>query len=152
MFALGGGACFVGWYCSVRLAGGAFLGFVELIRSPDWRGFFVFVELFRSLRAAGALFVGWICSVRFWLRCASIVTGERDRVGGARRRAPNTPGSPCHPRRFAVPSAYRVRLRVGRDTASCLSRPQAASLRLAPAFRERLGEGDGVQHPRGTFR
>jgi|GEM_PF-2278626 len=111
MFALGGGACFVGWYCSVRLAGGAFLGFVELIRSPDWRGFFVFVELFRSLRAAGALFVGWICSVRFWLRCASIVTGERDRVGGARRRAPNTPGSPFHPRRFAVPSAYRVRLR-----------------------------------------
>ncbi|WP_313052330.1 hypothetical protein, partial [Atlantibacter hermannii] len=88
MFALGGGACFVGWYCSVRLAGGAFLGFVELIRSPDWRGFFVFVELFRSLRAAGALFVGWICSVRFGLRCASIVTGERDRVGGARRRAP----------------------------------------------------------------
>ncbi len=152
MFALGGGACFVGWYCSVRLAGGAFLGFVELIRSPDWRGFFVFVELFRSLRAAGALFVGWICSVRFGLRCASIVTGERDRVGGARRRAPNTPGSPCHPRRFAVPSAYRVRLRVGRDTASCLSRPQAASLRLAPASRERLGEGDGVQHPRGTFR
>ena len=147
MFALGGGACFVGWYCSVRLAGGAFLGFVELIRSPDWRGFFVFVELFRSLRAAGALFVGWICSVRFWLRCASIVTGERDRVGGARRRAPNTPGSPCHPRRFAVPSAYRVRLRVGRDTASCLSRPQAASLRLAPASRARLGEGDGVQHP-----
>ena len=152
MFALGGGACFVGWYCSVRLAGGAFLGFVELIRSPDWRGFFVFVELFRSLRAAGALFVGWICSVRFWLRCASIVTGERDRVGGARRRAPNTPGSPCHPRRFAVPSAYRVRLRVGRDTASCLSRPQAASLRLVPASREHLGEGDRVQHPRGTFR
>ena len=152
MFALGGGACFVGWYCSVRLAGGAFLGFVELIRSPDWRGFFVFVELFRSLRAAGALFVGWICSVRFGLRCASIVTGERDRVGGARRRAPNTPGSPCHPRRSAVPSAYRVRLRVGRDTASCLSRPQAASLRLARASRERLGEGDGVQHPRGTFR
>ena len=152
MFALGGGACFVGWYCSVRLAGGAFLGFVELIRSPDWRGFFVFVELFRSLRAAGALFVGWNGSVRFGLRCASIVTGERDRVGGARRRAPNTPGSPCHPRRFAVPSAYRVRLRVGRDTASCLSRPQAASLRLAPASRARLGEGDGVQHPRGTFR
>ena len=147
MFALGGGACFVGWYCSVRLAGGAFLGFVELIRSPDWRGFFVFVELFRSLRAAGALFVGWICSVRFWLRCASIVTGERDRVGGARRRAPNTPGSPCHPRRFAVPSAYRVRLRVGRDTASCLSRPLTASMPSAPASRERLGEGDGVQHP-----
>ncbi len=110
------------------------------------------VVLFRSLQAAGASFVGWNCSVRLGQRCASIVTGERDRVGGARRRAPNTPGSPCHPRRFAVPSAYRVRLRVGRDTASCLSRPQAASLRLAPASRERLGEGDGVQHPRGTFR
>ena len=127
---LGGGGLFA-------LAAGAFL---------------CFVELFRSLRAAGASFVGWKGSVRFGPRCASIVTGERDRVGGARRRAPNTPGSPCHPRRFAVPSAYRVRLRVGRDTASCLSRPQAASLRLAPASRERLGEGDGAQHPRGTFR
>ncbi len=101
---------------------------------------------------SGGSFVGWNGSVRFGQRCSSIVTGERDRVGGARRRAPNTPGSPCHPRRCAVPSAYRVRLRVGRDTASCLSRPQAASLRLAPASRERLGEGDGVQHPRGTFR
>ncbi len=139
-------------------------------------------EGFRSLLAAWAFFVGWNCSgrfgqrglvsggivpfasgsgvffewwngsVRFRQRCAAIATGERDRVGGARRRAPNTPGSPCHPRRFAVPSAYPVRLRVGRDTASCLSRPQAASLRLAPASRERLGEGDGVQHPRGTFR
>ena len=114
--------------------------------------FLCFVELFRSLQAAGPFCVGWNCSVRFGQRCASIVTSERDRVGGARRRAPNTPGSPCHPRRFAVPSAYRVRLRVGRDTASCLSRPQAASLRLAPASRERLGECDGVQHPRGTFR
>ena len=83
------------------------------------------VELFRSLRAAGALFVGWICSVRFGLRCASIVTGERDRVGGARRRAPNTPGSPCHPRRFAVPSAYRVRLRVGRDATSMWLTPSS---------------------------
>ncbi len=134
-------------------------------------------EGFRSLWAARAFFVGWNCSgrfgqrglvsggivpfasgsgvffewwngsVRFRLRCASFIIGERDRVGGARRRAPNTPGSPCHPRRSAVPSAYRVRLRVGRDTASCLSRPQAASLRLAPASRERLGEGDGAQHP-----
>ncbi|MGV2676356.1 UNVERIFIED_CONTAM: hypothetical protein PO582_13210, partial [Atlantibacter hermannii] len=26
--------------------------FVELFRSPDWRGFFVFVESFRSLWAA----------------------------------------------------------------------------------------------------
>ena len=145
-------------------------------------GFLSFVEGVWSLWAAWAFFVGWNCSgrfgqrglvsggivpfasgsgvffewwngsVRFRLRCASFIIGERDRVGGARRRAPNTPGSPCHPRRFAVPSAYRVRLRVGRDTASCLSRPQAASLRLAPASRERLGEGDGAQHPRGTFR
>ena len=73
--------------------------------------FLCFVELFRSLRAAWALWDSWKGSVRFGQRCASIVTGERDRVGGARRRAPNTPGSPCHPRRFAVPSAYRVRLR-----------------------------------------
>ena len=109
------------------------------------------VEGFRLPRAAGPC-VWWYCSVRFRQRCAAIATGERDRVGGARRRAPNTPGSPCHPRRFAVPSAYRVRLRVGRDTASCLSRPQAASLRLAPASRALLGEGDGVQHPRDNFR
>ncbi len=121
-----------------------------------------------ALRAAGAFCVGWSCSicfgqrgpfciewncsVRFGLRCASLATGERDRVGGARRRAPNTPGSPCHPRRSAVPSAYRVRLRVGRDTASCLSRPLTASMPSAPASRARLGECDGVQHPRGTFR
>ena len=115
-------------------------------------GFLCRVELFHLLRVAGPFCVGWNCSVRFGPRCASIVTGERDRVGGARRRAPNTPGSPCHPRRSAVPSAYHVRLRVGRDTASCLSRPLTASMPSAPASRARLGECDGVQHPRGTFR
>ncbi|VDZ73375.1 Uncharacterised protein [Atlantibacter hermannii] len=137
---------------SGRFGQRGFLNFVELFCSPGWRGLFGFCGMVLFAWGSGALFVGWICSVRFRQRCASIATGERDRVGGARRRAPNTPGSPCHPRRFAVPSAYHVRLRVGRDTASCLSRPQAASLRLVPASREHLGEGDGVQHPRGTFR
>ena len=140
------GASFVGWNGSVRFRQRGFL--------ERWKGSVrfrlrCFLERWKgSVRFRLRCFLErWKGSVRFRLRCASFITGERDRVGGARRRAPNTPGSPCHPRRFAVPSAYRVRLRVGRDTASCLSRPQAASLRLAPASRERLGEGDGVQHP-----
>ncbi len=97
-------------------------------------GFLCRVELFHLLRVAGPFCVGWNCSVRFGPRCASIVTGERDRVGGARRRAPNTPGSPCHPRRFAVPSAYRVRLRVGRDATSMWLTPSDGIHAVSPGL------------------
>ncbi|WP_312773758.1 hypothetical protein, partial [Atlantibacter hermannii] len=82
MFALGGGACFVGWYCSVRLAGGAFLGFVELIRSPDWRGFFVFVELFRSPDWRG--FFVFVESFRSLWAAVRINSHRRTRPGWGR--------------------------------------------------------------------
>ena len=104
------GASFVGWNGSVRFRQRGFL--------ERWKGSVrfrlrCFLERWKgSVRFRLRCFLErWRGSVRFRLRCASFITGERDRVGGARRRAPNTPGSPFHPRRFAVPSAYRVRLR-----------------------------------------
>ncbi len=109
--------------CCVRFGSGAFL---------------CFVELFRSLRAAWALWDSWKGSVRF---------GQRGPYG-IRGRVPFALGSGA----LHLSPANATGFGTGRDTASCLSRPQAASLRLAPASRARLGEGDGVQHPRGTFR
>jgi len=130
--------------------------------------FLCFVELFRSLRAAWALWDSWKGSVRFGQRGPYGIRGRvpfalgsgalhlspANATGlGALAAAPPTPPAP--PVTLAASRSPRLTASgfgTGRDTASCLSRPQAASLRLAPASRARLGEGDGVQHPRGTFR
>ncbi|VDZ73971.1 Uncharacterised protein [Atlantibacter hermannii] len=74
-------------------------------------------------RAAGPC-VGWKGSVRShsfhpWDR----IDGER--VRGAPRRAPDTPGSGQQNRRCAVPSPPFPRFRSVVDATSCSSRPQA---------------------------
>ena len=108
------------------------------VHSPGWRGLVCMVERFRSLwllglsgggrvpfaLGSGGLFEWWKGSVRSYsFHPWSRIDGER--VRGAPRRAPDTPGSrpTKSPLRGSLASVSS--LQVGRDTASCLSRPQA---------------------------
>ncbi|WP_329799697.1 hypothetical protein, partial [Klebsiella pneumoniae] len=54
------------------------------------------------------------------------------------------PGSGQQNRRYAVPSTYPCRLRVGPRQRLAKHGPQPASMRAAPAFRERLSDFEAV--------
>ncbi len=134
-----------------RLAGGGFGGVVlfALAAGP----FLCFVERFGSLRAAGA----FVCRVEWFrsLRAAVLINSHRRTRPGWGRSPPR----PQHPRLPLSPSPLRGPLGLPRPAPGpgatphpCGSRPLTASMPSAPASRARLGEGDGVQHPRGTFR
>ena len=73
---------------------------------------------------SGGLFEWWKGSVRSYsFHPWSRIDGER--VRGAPRRAPDTPGSRPTKSPLRGSLASISSLQVGRDTASCLSRPQA---------------------------
>ena len=73
---------------------------------------------------SGALFIQWKGSVRSGrFHLCGLSDGER--VRGAPRRAPDTPGSRPTKSPLRGSLASISSLQVGRDTASCLSRPQA---------------------------
>ncbi len=67
---------------------------------------------------------------------------RRERTGGGQSPPPPVPpGSGQQNRRCAVPSTFPCRLRVGPRQRPCKTRPgQPASMRAAPAFRERLSD------------
>ena len=114
-------------------------GALEGLFSSGQRSFVYTVEGFRSLWAAelclysgrvpfalgsGALFIQWKGSVRSGrFHLCGLSDGER--VRGAPRRAPDTPGSrpTKSPLRGSLASVSS--LQVGRDATSCSSRPQA---------------------------
>ncbi|MBO1997148.1 hypothetical protein J4730_02395 [Klebsiella pneumoniae] len=62
------------------------------------------------------------------------------RAQGGKSPPPLYPGSGQQHRRCAVPSTYPCRLRVGPRQRPCKHGPQPASMRAAPAFRERLSD------------
>jgi len=111
------------WKGSVRqAAGGAFRAVVGF-RSPGWRGLFLGGKV-RVASDSGASFVQRKGSVRSYsFHPWSRIDGER--VRGAPRRAPDTPGSrpTKSPLRGSLVSISS--LQVGRDATSCSSRPQA---------------------------
>ncbi len=124
------------WNCFVRFGQRGLFVFCGIVPFASGSGAFLcFVELFRSLRAA----------VRF-------NSNRRTRPGWGR-----SPPRPQHPRLPLSPSPLRGPLGIPRPAPGpgatphpCGSRPLTASMPSAPASRARLGEGDGVQHPRGT--
>ena len=75
-------------------------------------------------RGSGALFIQWKGSVRSG-RFHLCGPSDGERVRGAPRRAPDTPGSRPTKSPLRGSLASISSLQVGRDTASCLSRPQA---------------------------
>ncbi len=64
----------------------------------------------------------------------------QERTGAASRRRPCTPGSGQQHRRCAVPSTYPAGFGSGRGSVRAKHGPQPASMRAAPAFRERLSD------------
>ncbi len=66
--------------------------------------------------------------------------GAGSAAGAASRRAPVPPGSGQQNRRYAVPSTYPCRLRVGPRQRPCKTRPSARIHAGCPAFRERLSD------------
>ena len=137
-FALGSGGFlnFVELFCSLWAAG-PFLNGGRVPVAWDSGAFLCRVEWFRSLRAA----------MRF-------ISHRRTRPGWGR-----SPPRPQHPRLPLSPSPLRGPLGLPRPAPGpgatphpCGSRPLTASMPSVPTSRARLGEGDGVQHPRDTFR
>jgi len=109
------------WKGSVRQAAGGAFRAVEGFRSPGWRGLFLGGKV-RVASDSGASFVQRKGSVRSYsFHPWSRIDGER--VRGAPRRAPDTPGSRPTKSPLRGSLASISSLQVGRDTASCLSRP-----------------------------
>lgn len=69
--------------------------------------------------------------------CFSLDPATVNVPGRLNRRRPGDPVSRQENRRFAIPSSYSLRLRVGRDPASMQVTP---SPRIAPAFSQRLSD------------
>ncbi|VDZ73972.1 Uncharacterised protein [Atlantibacter hermannii] len=152
MFALAAGPflCFVEWFGSLRAAGPLCVGWNGSVRFGQRGPFCVGWNGSVRFGLRGPFCVGWSYSVRFGLRglfcrvesfrslraAVLINSHRRTRPGWGR-----SPPRPQHPRLPLPPSPLRGPLglsasgfRVGRDTASCLSRPQAASLRACPGL------------------
>ncbi len=72
--------------------------------------------------------------------CAMSLMAQGAHRGGQSPPPPVPPGSGQQNRRYAVPSTYPCRLRVGPRQRPCKHGPQPASMRAAPAFRERLSD------------
>ena len=132
------------WKGSVRQAAGGAFRAVEGFRSLLQRGLFCRVEGFCSPGG----WRGLVCTEEGSVRSYSFHPWSRidgERVRGAPRRAPDTPGSrPTKPPlrgSLASISSHQV----GRDTASCLPRPQARITRPIPGPRPFGAAASGVQ-------
>jgi len=95
-------------------------------------------------RGSGALFIQWKGSVRSG-RFHLCGPSDGERVRGAPRRAPDTPGSRPTKSPLRGSLASISSLQVGRDTASCLSRPQARITRPILGPRPFGAAASGVQ-------